>query len=97
MHLTKEQLGQRWQITDLGKPQKIIGIQIKRDKDSIFISQKKYIEAILKQENMECTNSVATPLDPNVPIQPNSEDSDRNHSNLFARLLGKLQNLANVM
>jgi hypothetical protein len=26
MHLTKDQLGKRWQITDLGKPQKIIRI-----------------------------------------------------------------------
>jgi hypothetical protein len=96
MCLTKEKLVQRWQITNIGKPTKIIGIQIKRRPDSISISQQKYIEAIQQKENMEQANPVATPLDPNVPVEPNPEEAEGNCSNLFAQLLGELQYLANA-
>jgi hypothetical protein len=96
MHLTKEQIACKWQVTDLGEPSKIIGIEIKRNTDSISISQQRYIKAILKKENLEHANPIATPLDPNVPIEANPEDSDGNRSNPFARLLGELQYLADA-
>jgi hypothetical protein len=96
MRLCKEQIAHKWQVTDLGEPSKIIGIQIKRGADSISISQTKYIEAILKRENMDRANPVATPLDPNVPIQPNPDHTEGNRSNPFAQLLGELQYLANA-
>jgi hypothetical protein len=38
MHLTKSQITQRWEVTDLGKPSKIIGIEIIRRHDSISIT-----------------------------------------------------------
>ena len=96
MRLTKEQLAQRWEITDLGEPSKIIGIEIRRGSDFLSISQQCYIEAILRKENMERANPVATPLDANIPIEPNPEESDGNRSNPFAHLLGELQYLANA-
>ena len=68
---------------DLGELQKIIGIEISCGPDSITISQQRYIEAILKCEDMERSNPVATLLDPNVPIEANTEDSDNNRSNPF--------------
>jgi hypothetical protein len=37
-----------WEVTDLGEPRKIIGIEITIDDDSITISQQKYIESFLK-------------------------------------------------
>jgi hypothetical protein len=96
MRLCKEQIAHKWQVTDLGEPSKIIGIQIKHGADSISISQTKYIEAILKRENMDQANPVATPLDPNVLIQPNPDHTEGNRSNPFAQLLGELQYLANA-
>jgi hypothetical protein len=62
---------------------------------SITISQEKYIDHILHKENVERTNPVATPLD-NTIIEKNPDESDRDHSNPFAKLLGKLQYLANT-
>ena len=45
---------------------------------------------------MERANPVATPLDPNVPIEPNPVLCIEDRSNPFARLLGELQFLANM-
>ena len=36
------------------------------------------------------------PLDPNVPLVPNPEGNEGDHSNSFARLLGELQYIANT-
>jgi hypothetical protein len=39
---------------------------------------------------------VSTPLDPNSLLEPNPEGGEGNRSNLYARLLGELQFLANA-
>ena len=96
MRLIKEQISHNWQVTDLGEPSKIIGIQIKHGNDYISITQTQYINAILTKEKMECANPVATPLDHNVPIEPNPDLSIGDRSNPFAKLLGELQYLANA-
>jgi hypothetical protein len=85
-----------WQITDLGEPTKIVRIKITRSKNQIAISLSKYIESILLKEGLGKTNSVATPLDPNVPIVPNPEGNDGDWSNSYVQLLGKLQYIANA-
>jgi hypothetical protein len=95
MQQTKSDLCTEWEITDLGEPTKIIGIEITQAEDSITISQKVYIESILKREGLSEINSVTTPLDPNIKLEPNPDGSEGNRSNSFARLLGELQFLAN--
>jgi hypothetical protein len=84
-----------WEITVLGEPTKIVGIEITQTDDSITISQKVYIKAILEREGLSGINSVTTPLDPNIKLEPNSDGSEGSRSNSFARLLGELQFLAN--
>jgi hypothetical protein len=96
MRRMKAQIAEKWEVTDLGEPSKIIGIEITRNIDSISISQKRYVDSIIRKEKMERANPVATPLDPNTPIEPNDDPSDGNRSNPFARLLGELQYLANA-
>ncbi len=85
-----------WEITDLGEPSKIVGIEISRTKDSITISQKRYIELILQREGLTQANAVAMPLDPNVALEPNPDGNIGDRSNSYARLLGELQFLANA-
>ena len=65
-----------WEVTDLGEPSKIVGIEINQTQDFISISQIRYIESILQKEGMEHCNSVSTPLDPNVPLVPNLEGNE---------------------
>ena len=96
MNKIKADIKAKWEVTDLGEPSKIIGIEITIGKDSITISQSKYIESILKKEGLERANPVTMPLDPNAPLVPNPEGNDSDRSNSFARLLGELQFIANA-
>src|SRR5258705_10428500 len=48
-------------VTDLGEPTKIVGIEITHRENSITISQPQYIESILRKYSMENANSVSTP------------------------------------
>ena len=48
------------------------------------------------KEGMEQSNTVSTPLDPNIPLIPNPKGNIGNHSNFFTRLLSELQYLANT-
>ena len=95
MEQTKSNLRTQWEITALGEPTKIIGIEITQTDKSITISQKIYIESILEREGLSRSNSVTTPFDPNIKLEPNPDGNEGNRSNSFARLLGELQYLAN--
>ena len=96
MEKMKTDICTEWETTDLGEPSKIIGIEIMRSPNSIFIGQKAYIKSILKCEGIECTNPIAMPLDPNSPLQPNPDGNEGDRSNSYARLLGELQFIANA-
>jgi len=96
MNKMKLDIRAKWEVMDLGEPSKIVGIEIMMSKDSITISQRQYIESILKKEGLERSNPVAMPLDPNAPLEPNPEGNEGNRSNSFARLLGELQFIANA-
>ena len=51
-----------WEVTILGEPTKIVGIEITQTNDAITISQKMYINSILEHEGLSRINSVATPI-----------------------------------
>ena len=92
----KTDIKSEWEVTDLGEPTKIVGIEITRKGDSITLSQVQYIETILRNQGMLNANPVATPLDPQIPIEPNPEGNEGSRSNTYARILGELQYLANA-
>jgi hypothetical protein len=90
----KNELESVFELTDLGGPSKIVGIEITQTLDSITITQKQYILTILQSEGMQDANPVSTPLDTNIKLEPNPEGSVGNRSNSFTMLIGKLQYLA---
>ena len=96
MNKMKLDIKAKWEVTDLGEPSKIVGIEITMGRDMITISQTKYIKSILKKEGLKRANPVGMPLDPNTPLEPNPEGNEENRSNLFARLLGELQFIVNA-
>ena len=96
MNKMKADIKAKWEVTDLGEPSKIVSIEITIDNDLIAISQSKYIESILKKKGLEQVNPVAMPMDPNALLIPNPEGNKGDRSNLFARLLGELQYIANT-
>jgi hypothetical protein len=96
MRKIKEEIKASWEVTDMGEPKKIIGIEISHTEDTITISQQRYIESILERENLTDCNPVTTPMDPKIKILPNPEGNEGSRSNYFAQLLGELQFLANA-
>ena len=85
-----------WEITDLGTPMKIVGIELTISPDAISISSSGYINSILAKEGLERCNAVSTLLDPNITLEANPEGNIGDRSNSYARLLGELQYIANA-
>jgi hypothetical protein len=81
---TKANLEAEWELTDLGKPVKIVGIEIALGDRSITISQKRYLKSILQKEGMNRANPVGMPLDPNVTLEPNPDGNVGDRSNSYA-------------
>lgn len=66
----KKQLMKRFQMKDKGNLKHFLGLEIdyNREKGILKISQKTYIEGILKRFGFENCNSVSTPIDPKLRI-----------------------------
>jgi hypothetical protein len=96
MEHMKESIESEWQVTDLGKPSKIISIEITIMPKSLRISQQKYIENLLHKEKMAEASPVGMQLDPNIKIGPNPIHNEPNWSNFYTKLLGELQYIANT-
>ena len=95
MKKMKEEIQSEWEVTNLGEPAKIVGIEIKRNNNSITITQENYIDTILKREGMDDANPVSMPMDLNIKIQPNPDGNKGSRSNYYAKLSGELQFLTN--
>ena len=73
---TKAGLEAEWELTNLGKPVKIVGIEIEMGDHYVMISQCRYLESILHKERMEKANLVGTPLDPGIALEPNPDGNE---------------------
>lgn len=91
----KNAVKSEWDATDMGQPNKIVGIEITFKDGAVIISQQKYIENLPKKEDMADANPVAMPMDSHIQLIPNPKDNELNSSNLYAKLVGELQYIAN--
>jgi hypothetical protein len=66
----KEELGWRYEVKDLGEANMILGIHVERNRmaGTISISQRAYLERILKRFGMTDCNSKPTPLPPGITL-----------------------------
>ncbi len=93
----KKELESVFNLTDLGEPSKIVGIEISRTNETLTILQGQYIDMILQKYNMQDANPVSTPLDTNTKLKPNKKNNEPNRSNNYVSLIGSLQYLAVAM
>jgi hypothetical protein len=91
MQIAKSDIKDSFEVTDLGEPKKIVGIEITRDRQhkKITITQTKYIETILAKYGLQDASSVHTPLDPNIKLEPGDSEPE-GRSNNYASLIGSL-------
>ena len=71
----KKQLACEYDMTDLGEARWILGMEIIRDRDkrTIVLSQRQYIESILERYDMVNCHLVVTPIDTNIKLIKLSE------------------------
>ena len=71
MNRAKTDLQGMFEVTDLGEPSKIVGIEITIDPKTgdIKLTQTKYIEELLRKYGLVDANGVAVPMDPNIKFE----------------------------
>lgn len=64
IHALKKQLGDEFEMKDLGAAKKILGMEIVRDRKAgkLTLSQRSYLEKVLQRFNMEDAKPVCTPF-----------------------------------
>lgn len=88
----KKKLMSTFEMKDFGDATNLLGIEIKRITDGIFLSQEKYINEVLVRFNMQDCKPVRTPLEVN-PIVTNDSESDVTNFP-FQELIGCLMYLS---
>jgi hypothetical protein len=85
-----------FRMKDLGKPKKILGIDLTESPQGVLFSGSDIIQDLLQRYQMHGSRSVSTPLDPNQVFLPRAEGkSTPEEQSLFASVIGSLLYLAN--
>nr|GEZ38492.1 uncharacterized mitochondrial protein AtMg00810-like [Tanacetum cinerariifolium] len=68
----------KFQMSSMGELTFFLGLQVKQQKDGIFISQDKYVAEILRKFRLAKEKSASTPINTEKPLlkDPNGEDVD---------------------
>lgn len=66
----KEKMGTKVEVTDLGELHWLLGIEVTRDRNShaLRLSQKSYIDDIVRRFNFDDLCAISTPMDPNLVL-----------------------------
>ncbi|GKE04737.1 putative ribonuclease H-like domain-containing protein [Tanacetum coccineum] len=74
-------------MSSIGELTFFLGLQVKQNKEGIFISQDKYIAEILKKFNLVSVKTAITPMETKVALTKDEEAIDVDRINLVAILL----------
>ena len=86
-----------FELTDLGRPSKIVRNEISQTENLVTITQKQYLLSILYKKRMENANPVSILLDSNIKLEPNPQGQENGkQQNAYTSLLGSLQYLSVV-
>uniref|UniRef100_A0A0A9WFE7 Retrovirus-related Pol polyprotein from transposon TNT 1-94 n=1 Tax=Lygus hesperus TaxID=30085 RepID=A0A0A9WFE7_LYGHE len=96
LKILKEKMMDEFRMKDLGKIHYCLGLEFDYDfeKGKLKISQRKYINEILKRFKMETANPISTPLDVNVKFEPTEAIPSEMDKYPFRSLIGSLMYLA---
>nr|GEZ69993.1 hypothetical protein [Tanacetum cinerariifolium] len=74
----KNLMKDKFQMSSIGELTFFLGLQVKQNKDGIFISQDKYVTKILRKFRLTEGKSASTPIDTEKPLlkDPDGEDVD---------------------
>jgi hypothetical protein len=103
--IVEQDLGGKFEIKALGRPKMLLGMGINQNPtdNSIKIFQTAYIDSLLKKHGLEDANPVSTPLDPNIKLDLDHDESNNSEmqgeiservTTSYATLIGSLMYLA---
>lgn len=85
----KYEMMKTFEMTDLGRMNFFLGLEVNQEADGIFVSQRSYIDSILHQLNMRYYKPAVTPMGVNDKPQENSDDLFVDQR-MYRSLIGKL-------
>nr|GFD11776.1 putative ribonuclease H-like domain-containing protein [Tanacetum cinerariifolium] len=82
----------KFQMSSMGKLTFFLGLQVKQNKDGIFISHDKYVAKILRKFRFTDGKSASTPINTKKPLlkDPDGEDVDMH---TYRSMIGSLMYL----
>ena len=92
----KMELSKEFEMKDLGNAQRILGMEIQRDRKQrvLRLTQTQYIEKVLSRFGMENAKPVATPLGSQFKLSrdmcPTSDENKRDMCNPYSSAAGSL-------
>lgn len=96
----KEDLAKKFKMKDLGEAHYCLGIEVMRDKAKacVTLSQRRYIDTILKRFQMEDCKAVSTPMDPGVKLSkdmsPQTDEEIQEMANIpYQKAIGSIMYL----
>lgn len=93
--MIQKRLNSHFQITNKGKASHFLGVEIRQLKDTIELSQVKFIDDLLTRFKMEQCRGVATPMTPETSIEATEQDQPCEDLHLFQSIVGSLIYLSN--
>ena len=82
-----------FKVTDKGKLQWLLGIEITYSPTGIHLSQAEYAKRILERFGMEESRAVSTPLDPQNQLISATPEDEPHETNLYQQKIGSLMYL----
>ena len=94
----KNAIAKEFQVEDLGELHYVVGMSIvrNREKRTMSITQKKYLEGVLKKFDMENCKPVSTPLEFGKKYEELSKDDERFDKQMYQRAIGCLTYAATI-
>ncbi|XP_039119969.1 uncharacterized mitochondrial protein AtMg00810-like [Dioscorea cayenensis subsp. rotundata] len=91
----KEEMLRTFEMPDLGLLRYFLGLEVKQKPGSLFVSQHKYAEDLLKKTGMLHSKAISTPMNSNEKLymKDNSGNAD---SSRYRRIMGSLSYLTHT-
>ena len=89
----KKQMKHEFDMTDIGKMNYYLRIEVDQTKDGIFVSQRKYVKDVLKRFKMDQSKPMNTPIEVGVNLRKNDGRSEKVDSAYYKQIVGSLMYL----
>ena len=85
----KKQLGEQFQMSDLGPLSYFLGIEVQHSPKGYFLSQSKYIEDLIGRSGISDNRTAATPMDLHLQLRP-TDDTPLEDPSRYRHIVGSL-------